>query len=203
MYFQMYPHCENILTSKGRCRRSWRTLKNPLTLYKQIPKNPGIPLGPAHHYFIGDSCDSCQSKCDFCLLSICHCSLLSLVISWRQTERQRPPRPADQQMTRKSTMTFVMNNTAINIAPQFVKTWNYFQFPLSFAISLISIQITKNVSGRELVGKVFVTGRVETAATSVTLLNKEILRFSPNILVQTHSTNTFKRRLVQLLKCSE
>ena len=158
---------------------------------------------PAHHYFIGDSCDSCQSKCDFCLLSICHCPLLSLVISWRQTERQRPPRPADQQMTRKSTMTFVMNNTAINIASQFVKTWNYFQFPLSFAISLISIQITKNVSGRELVGKVFVTGRVETAATSVTLLNKEILRFSPNILVQTHSTNTFKRRLVQLLKCSE
>ena len=200
----MYPHCENILTSKGRGRRSWRTLKNLLTLYKQIPKNPGIPLGPAHHYFIGDSCDSCQSKCDFCLLSICHCSLLSLVISWRQTERQRPPRPADQQMTRKSTMTFVMSNTAINIAPQFVKTWNYFQFPLSFAISLISIQITKNEASRFWSRARWQSFCHQSRWNGGDQCdNKEILRFSPNILVQTHSTNTFKRRLVQLLKCSE
>ena len=38
----MCPHCENILTSKGRGGRSWLTLKSHFTLYKQIPKNPGI-----------------------------------------------------------------------------------------------------------------------------------------------------------------
>ena len=36
------PHCENIVTSKGLGRRSWRTLKSLFTLYKQIPKNPRI-----------------------------------------------------------------------------------------------------------------------------------------------------------------
>ena len=36
------PHCENILTSKGRGGRSWLTLKSHFTFYKQIPKNPGI-----------------------------------------------------------------------------------------------------------------------------------------------------------------
>ena len=61
--FSKIPHCENILTSKDRGRRSWQTLKSPFTLYKRIPKNPGIlfskipgfwstenpgiPLGPA------------------------------------------------------------------------------------------------------------------------------------------------------------
>ena len=42
MCFQMCPHCENILTYRGHGRRSWRTIKSPFTLYKQIPKNPGI-----------------------------------------------------------------------------------------------------------------------------------------------------------------
>ena len=40
---QMCPHyCENILTFKGRGRRSSRTIKSPFTLYTYIPKNPGI-----------------------------------------------------------------------------------------------------------------------------------------------------------------
>ena len=63
MCFQICPHCENILTPKDRGGRSWLTLKSHFTLYKQIPKNPGIsfskipgfwstenpgiPLGPA------------------------------------------------------------------------------------------------------------------------------------------------------------
>ena len=42
MCFQMCPHCQNILASKGRGRRSWPTIKCTFTLYKQIPKNPGI-----------------------------------------------------------------------------------------------------------------------------------------------------------------
>ena len=42
MCCQMCPHRENILTSKGRGRRSWPTIKSPFTLYKQVPKNPGI-----------------------------------------------------------------------------------------------------------------------------------------------------------------
>ena len=42
MCFQLCPHYENILTSKGRGGRSWLTLKSHFSLFKQIPKNPGI-----------------------------------------------------------------------------------------------------------------------------------------------------------------
>ena len=66
MCFQMCPHCENILTSKGRGRRSWRNLKKvPLhssSRSRKIPgfhnKNPGIlingksPLGPAREVLV-------------------------------------------------------------------------------------------------------------------------------------------------------
>ena len=38
----MYPHCENILTSKGRGRRSWRTLKIPLHPTSRSRKIPGF-----------------------------------------------------------------------------------------------------------------------------------------------------------------
>ena len=68
MCFQMCPHCENILTSKGRGRRSWRIKMSLYTLQADPEKSrdfifpnpgiftnwksrdpgiPGIPLGPA------------------------------------------------------------------------------------------------------------------------------------------------------------